>query len=152
MRFPGVTSIGTNFFVQGTHQSGQVGHMAFAYYGVRPDNNGYSDGFITETRNALDDNPTFWTGQVNSPDRPLLYNVPLVAGAPFGASRSNIGITVLDFIGGAISPDGRSVWASFVQDCGPDMLTSPECTSRWPATNPGDPQDGFAGRLVWHTP
>ena len=52
-------------------------------------------------------------------------------------------------MGGALSPDGQSVWGSFVQDCGTNLLTDPNCQSRLPQTNPGDPQDGFAGRLVW---
>jgi hypothetical protein len=55
----------------------------------------------------------------------------------------------LDIMGGAMSPDGLSVWGSFVQDCGTNLATDPNCQSRWPQTNPGNPQDGFAGRLVW---
>ena len=138
MAAPNVTSIGTNRFAQGTYAAGQVGHVAVTYYGIQTGNT-TSDGFITETRDALDDDPVFWSGQVNSPDRPLLYNT----------GTANIGITVLDFNGGALSPDGRSAWGSWVQDCGPNMLTSPSCLSRLPAINPADPQDGFAGRLVW---
>jgi hypothetical protein len=61
--------------------------------------NGYSDGFITATRDALDHDLLFWSGQVNSPKRPLLYNT---------ATDGNPGTTVLDFIGGALSPDGGS--------------------------------------------
>ncbi|MGH7753664.1 MAG: hypothetical protein ACREN5_12680, partial [Gemmatimonadales bacterium] len=88
--------------------------------------------------------PVFWSGQVNdrTTQGPLLYN-----NEPF----SNRGITVLDFTGSAFSPNGRSVWASFVKDCGENAFTDPNCTSRWPATNPGLPQDGFASRLVWQT-
>ena len=139
---PGVISAGTTFFAQGTYQAGEVGHVAVMYYGIRGGNT-TSDGFITETRDALDPNPLFWSGQVNSPTRPLLYN---------NGPLSNIGVTVLDFIGGALSHDDRSVWASFVQDCGDNMFLSPECQRRWPGTNPGDPQDGFASRLVWPLP
>jgi hypothetical protein len=135
---PGVTSVGTYQFVQGTYAAGQVGHMAVTYYGIRKGKT-TSDGFITETRNALDNNPVFWSGQVNSPTRPLLYNTP----------GANMGITVLDIMGGAMSPDGLSVWGSFVQDCGTNLATDPKCQSRWPQTNPGNPQDGFAGRLAW---
>jgi hypothetical protein len=55
----------------------------------------------------------------------------------------NPGITVLDIMGGAFSPDGRSVWGSFVQDCGPNVAT-PGCQSRLPQTNPADRDNGFA--------
>jgi hypothetical protein len=137
---PGVTTAGPYEFAQGTYAAGQTGHMAVTYYGTRSGQTA-SDGFITETRDALDQNPVFWSGQVNSPSRPLLYNTP----------GANMGLTVLDIMGGALSPDGRSVWGSFVQDCGTNLLTDPNCQSRLPQTNPGDPQDGFAGRLVWPT-
>src|SRR2546422_10156205 len=114
MAAPGVISRGTTFFAQGTHRVGhEVGRVAVMYYGVRTGNT-TSDGFITETRNALDPNPVFWSGQVNTlSGKPLLYNT-----TP-GVYIFPMGLTVLDFIGGAFSPDGRSTWASFVQDCGP---------------------------------
>ena len=123
---------------QGTHAPGQVGHVAVTYY-AKLGNNTTSDGFITETRDALDDNPVFWSGQVNKPDRPLLYNTPGV----------NMGLTVLDFLGGALSMDGRSAWGAWVQDCGDNLVTDVRCRNRLPAQNPANPQDGFAGRLVW---
>lgn len=144
---PGVSLVGTYEFAQGTFATGQVANVAVTYYGVRAGSTN-SDGFITETRDALDANPIFWSGQVNDPKRPLLYNSTKTIG-PFGSTPSNMGITVLDIMGGALSPDGRSVWGSFVQDCGTNLVTDPNCQARLPQTNPGDPQDGFAGRLVW---
>ena len=135
---PGVTSVGTVMFAQGTHAPGQVGHVAATYY-AKLGSNTTSDGIITETRDALNDNPVFWSGQVNRPSRPLLYNTPGV----------NMGITVLDFLGGALSMDGRSVWGAWVQDCGDNLVTDVRCRNRLPAQNPANPQDGFAGRLVW---
>ena len=139
MKAPGVGSVGTLFFAQGTHAAThQAGRVAAMYYGIKTGNT-TSDGFITETRDAFDAEPTFWSGQVNATDRPLLFNT----------GTSNIGITILDFIGGAFSPDGRSVWASYVQDCGENILLSAECQSHWPGVKPGQAQYGFAGRLVW---
>ena len=141
---PGVHSVGTLNFAQGTFAPGLVGEVAVTYYGINPQSasgkNGYSDGFISTTRDALDPNPLFWSGQVNSANRPLLYNT---------TTDGNPGVTVLDFIGGALSADGNSVWGSWVQDCGTNILTSPSCLSRYPGTNPVNNQDGFAGRLVW---
>jgi hypothetical protein len=136
---PGVVSVGTFNFAQGTFTDGFVGDIAVTYYGIRT-NNTTSDGFITATKNALDPDPVFWSGQVNSTDKPLLYNTQ---------TSGNIGITILDFNGGAWAPDGRSVWGSWVQDCGANLLTDPGCTERYPGINPADPEDGFAGRLVW---
>jgi hypothetical protein len=144
---PGVTSVGPHQFAQGTYAAGQVGHVAVTYYGIRTGSTN-SDGFVTETRDALDQDPVFWSGQVNDPKRPLLYNSAMPIG-PVGTTPSNMGITVLDIMGGALSPDGRSVWGSFVQDCGTNLVTDPNCLSRLPQTNPANPQDGFAGRLVW---
>ena len=134
---PGVTLRSPSYFAQGINRVGhEVGRVAFVYYGHRTGQT-TDDGYITETRNALDPNPVFWSGQVNNPSKPLLTN----------ATGVNIGLTVLDFTGGAFSPDGRSVWGAFLQDCGTSLVTDPNCTSRYPNTH--HPQDGFAGRLVW---
>ena len=115
---PGVVSVGTTYFAIGTHRVGhEIGRVAINYYGVRAGET-YSDGFITETRNALDPNPVFWSGQVN-------HRADAGAAAVQHRPRpSNMGVTVLDFTGSAFSPNGRSVWASFVQDCGDNILTS----------------------------
>lgn len=141
---PGVTSVGTFNFAQGTFDDGLVGYVAVTYYGINPNSpdgkNGYSDGFITATRDALDSNPTFWSGQVNPYGHPLLYNT---------TTDGNIGVTVLDFNGGAWAPNGDSVWGSWVQDCGSNIATSPGCTSRYPAISPNHPDNGYAGRLFW---
>ncbi|HEX4864401.1 MAG TPA: hypothetical protein VFV02_10025 [Acidimicrobiales bacterium] len=144
---PGVTSVGTWNFAQGTYAPGMVGNVAVTYYGIDPKSidgkKGYSDGFITQTRDALTPNPVFWSGEVNNPGHPLLYNA---------TTDGDIGITVLDFNGGALSPDGLSAWGSWVQDCGTNIATSPNCQSRLPGTNPGLPENGFAGRLAWPPP
>ena len=141
---PGITAIGKWFFVQGTHADGQVGHLAVSYLATRADTAypSSSDGFITETRDALDSNPTFWSAQVNSPLRPLMYNTSTESTGPFSTNA-------LDFIGGALSPDGLSAWGSFQQSCGQNLVADAECQRRWPQTWPGNPTDGFAGRLVW---
>jgi hypothetical protein len=136
---PGVNRGSPSFFIQGTHAPGMIGHIGIAYYGSGPGSTGLAgraDGFITATQDALVDDPIFWTGRASDPAKPLL------AGA-------NIGITVTDFNGGAWSPDGRSAWGSWVQDCGTNAVTDPNCQSRIPTTNPANPSDGFAGRLVW---
>jgi len=136
---PDVISVGTWTFAQGTHAAGHVGDVAVMYYGTRGDNATF-DGFITATRDALADDPVFWTGQVNDPSIPLLYDT---------ATNGNTGITVLDFNGGAWNPDGSSVWGSWLQECGANIVTDQTCVRRLPTTAPTNPTDGFAGRLVW---
>ena len=137
MTAPGVTSVGAWTFAQGTHAAGHVGDVAVTYYAKRGTNT-TSDGFITATRDALASDPVFWSGQVNDPNRPLLYNTQ---------TNGNPGITVLDFNGGAWAPDTQSVWGSWVQECGANVVT--DCQSRLPTTAPTAATDGFAGRLVW---
>ena len=154
---PHVTAVGKWFFVQGTHAVGQVGHVAVAYFGTRDDNTefpGASDGFITETRDALNvhndpEGPVFWSGQVNDPSRPLMYNTTGQKVVFFSTSGETGPSNFLDFNGGALSPDGQSVWGSFQQSCGTDWLQDPNCQKRWPGTSPDTSTDGFAGRLVW---
>ncbi|HUC35843.1 MAG TPA: sialidase family protein [Acidimicrobiales bacterium] len=143
---PGVTSVGTNWFALGTYSPGQVGDVAIAYYGINPNSpdgkNGYSDGYITQTRDALDANPVFWSAQINPSGHPLLYNA---------TTDGNIGVTVLDFNSSYLSPNGYSAWGSWVQDCGVNIATSPACLARYPHISPGNPDSGYAGRLVWKT-
>ena len=137
MTAPGVASVGTWTFAQGTHAAGHVGDVAVTYYGKR-DTNTTSDGFITATRDALTADPIFWSGQVNDPSRPLLYNT---------STNGNTGVTVLDFNGGAWAPNTQSVWGSWVQECGENFVT--DCQSQFPTRAPTAATDGFAGRLVW---
>ena len=42
-------------------------------------------------------------------------------------------------------------WNGNAENCGADA-TDQNCVNRLPTTNPSNPDDGFAGRLVWPLP
>jgi hypothetical protein len=141
----GGVSCCTNWF----YDVREPGHVAVAYSGRAASQGTTLDGYVTETRNALDvlhgGRPIFWSAFVNSPTRPLKYET----GHPVGANGSTYPVPGGDALGGPMSnqvgmdlaPDG-SPWASFIEDCGP----SPEaqgCIDQHGQTR------GFAGRLDW---
>jgi hypothetical protein len=117
------------------------------------------DGYLTETRTALDaltpgGQPLLWSADVTP--RPLLY-ADHIAGAgyivgqgeisvplPFPLGIQPIGGAVSagnDFMGAAIGPDATP-WASFNQDCGPTP-SSAGCQADHDQTR------GLVGRFVW---
>jgi hypothetical protein len=141
----GGVSCCTNWF----YDVREPGHVAVAYSGRTAVQGTTLDGYITETRNALDilhgGQPVFWSAFVNSPSQPLKFET----GHPVGANGSTYPTPVGSALGGPqanqvgmdLGPDG-SPWASFLEDCGP----SPDaqgCIDQHGQTR------GFAGRLDW---
>jgi len=128
--------------------------------GPTPDCPGYEnekwDTYVTESWNAPDSQPLFWSASLNDPANPTWY----------GCSPSEIGVIrwnenfdhgkshyrgcyprlVLDYYGATMAPDG-TVWVGFAQECpaGRPALGNPNC----PTTGP-DPSGlfGLVGRLV----
>jgi hypothetical protein len=137
---PGVGSLGKWFM-----EVREVGHAAFAYYGGRDE--GF-DGYLTETRNALELRTIYYSARVNDRDRPLMYGADLQGAgalyAPDGQAYPWIPAPFVDYIGVAIGPDGTP-WASFSQDCGPDP-EDPTCRAQ------NGQSRGFVGRLLWPAP
>ena len=133
MRAPGVAGIRTHF----GFDVGAPGHVAISYLGHRNDRAGF-DGYITETRDALSEQPLFWSGVVNDPTQ-----VALDTGG--SGSSNNLG---LDYVSVAIGPHGTP-WASFWDACGEDLPQSnPACPA---SRNPEVTTFGFmdyAGRLT----
>ena len=80
----GGVSCCTNWF----YDVREPGHVAVAYSGRTAFQGTTLDGYVTETRNALDilhgGQPVFWSAFVNSPSRPLKYET----GHPVGADGS----------------------------------------------------------------
>lgn len=113
----------------------EPGHVAVAYSGRTDDRGTALDGYITETRNALDilagAKPMFWSATLNDPARPLKF----FTGHPRGAG------TMSNQVGMDIAPDG-SPWASFIEDCGPTPQAQ-RCEDQHGQSR------GFAGRLAW---
>ena len=114
------------------------------------------DTYVTETFNALDGNPLFWSATLNDPAHSTWY----------GASPSSIRIDEtgfvdgdkatngnglqgrLDYFGATMALDGTP-WVGFAQECpnGLPVPGNPNC----PSTLTGNPNDGLfglVGRLV----
>jgi hypothetical protein len=100
------------------------GEVAFAYWTERKD--GKLDGYLTQTRNALDPKPVFYSGMVNNPKYQLTN-----------------GSAPLDFLSVDIGPDGTA-WGSYVHECR-DGTPDAVCAN----TTTRNPYVGFAGRLAW---
>jgi hypothetical protein len=135
-----------------------VGHLVVSYLGHRNAQTTW-DGYLTETRDALDalkpgGGPLLWSAATNR--HPLMY-ADHISGAGYVLGQGQIqvpypfplGIQPLagpvnagnDFLGSAIGPDGTA-WGGFNQDCGPTP-NAPGCQADHDQTR------GFVARLVW---
>jgi hypothetical protein len=117
------------------------------------------DTYVTESWNALDREPLFWSATLNDPSQPTWY----------GCSPSEIGVVRMDedfnsgpnqyrgcsplqsrfdYLGATMAPDG-TVWVGFAQECpfGRPVPDNPNC----PVTLTGSGPDGLlglVGRLI----
>jgi len=122
------------------------------------------DTYITETFNALDRRPLFWSATLNDPSQPTWYGIspsalripeppPGVTGGvndeyPIGATAEANGSGRADYFGMTMAPD-NTPWVGFVQECpnGLPVLGNPNCPSTLTGTN-SEGLFGFVGRLV----
>jgi hypothetical protein len=81
------------------------GHVAIAYIGSTGGIDGTFNGYITESWDALDENPTFIGAPVNDPKTPLMSSA--YAESAISASQGRIW-----FLTDAFGPDGTP-WAAF---------------------------------------
>jgi Alpha/beta hydrolase domain len=99
------------------------GHIALAYLGSTDAGANWS-GYITETRNALDVQPVFWSASINDPAEPLID----------AADPETFGDRLF-FSTAAIGPDGTA-WAGFhcakTGAC-PDARVGVAARLAWPA-------------------
>ncbi len=100
------------------------GHIAIAYYGYTGTDSSTMNGYLTESFDAADSNPTFYTAQLNSPGDPLYFPVKS------GSLPRN------DYLGVTIAPDGTP-WTGLVKL----LSDTPDSQGFIRST-------GFAGRLV----
>lgn len=98
-----------------------AGHVVIAYPGST-DDGAHFDGYITESRNALDAEPMFWSASVNDPAHPLID----------AADTESFGDRLF-FGTAAIGPDGTP-WAGF------HCAKTDRCPNQ---------RLGVAGRLAW---
>jgi hypothetical protein len=80
----------------------EPGHVAVGYY-ARPTGQARWDGYLTETRNALDAQPLLWSARLNPDDVDLT-----------DAMTETIGN---DFMGATLGPDGTP-WAGYYHSTG----------------------------------
>jgi hypothetical protein len=126
------------------------------------------DTYVTETWNALDRQPLFWSATLNDPAQPTWYGLSPSAlrlpEPPPGVTGPNARFAVganalpgfagpagsghIDYYAMTMAPDGTA-WVGFPQECpfGLPVSGNPIC----PSTLMGAPTDGlfgFVGRLV----
>ena len=139
----GGVSCCTNWF----YDVREPGHVAVAYSGRTASQGTTLDGYITETRNALDvlhgGQPVFWSAFANSPSRPLKFET----GHPVGADGSTYPTPPGSALGGPQSNQvgmdlgpGRLAVGVVHGGLRPQFLDSPGCVAQNGQTR------GFAGR------
>ncbi len=115
--------------------------------------------YITESFNALDQEPVFWSATLNEPDQPTWYGLSpsgmRVTGQPFAVGSDPIKVSArpvhggeVDYYGMTLDLDGTP-WVGFFQECpyGLPLPGNTNCSS----TLTGVPTDGLfalVGRLV----
>jgi hypothetical protein len=101
-----------------------AGHVAIAYYGYTGTDSKRLNGYLTESFNAADRQPAFYTGLLNDPSQPLYFAVKS------GSLPRN------DYLGVTIAPDGTP-WTALTK-----------LRSDTPDAEGFIQSTGYAGRLV----
>jgi hypothetical protein len=87
--------------------AGAPGHVAVTYYASRDPSAQLLTAYITQTADALDAQPLFYSGALNDPAAPIFHDYGLSGGSP----RT-------DFVGGAFDAPGTNYWAGVVKQLG----------------------------------
>jgi len=103
--------------------AGAPGHVALSYYASSEPNAERATAYITQTEDALDPEPLFYSGALNPPSAPIFHDGGLTGGSPRA-----------DFIGGQFDAHGKRFWAGVVKQLGPEV-------------NGHNPTVGLAGTL-----
>jgi hypothetical protein len=88
--------------------AGANGHVALTYYASTDPSAERVSAYITQTADALDAQPLFYSGALNAPSAPIFHDGGLTGGSPRA-----------DFVGGAFDSKGRVFWAGVVKQLGP---------------------------------
>ena len=114
--------------------------------------------YITETWDALAQNPLFWSATLNDPTQPTWYGCSpsAISLQSLNATSGCLGFTNpaapywgrLDYYGATMARDGTA-WVGFDQECpgGLPVSGNPNCPGNLKGTGP-DSLFGFVGRLV----
>jgi len=108
--------------------AGPPGHVGITYYGSPDPNASWLNAYITETHNALDTPPVFYSGMLNDPAQPVLESSE--TGFSGGSPRT-------DYVGGSYDSSG-TFWAGLIKALGPT-----------PSGNAYRATTGYVGRLVF---
>jgi hypothetical protein len=111
--------------------AGAPGHVAVAYYASSDPSAQLLTAYVTQTADALDAQPLFYSGALNDPATPIFHDYGLEGGSP----RT-------DFVGVAYDAGGTSSWAGMVKQLGPPVnhhlpTTGYVGTLRWSSATPG---------------
>jgi hypothetical protein len=110
--------------------------------------------YVTETFNALDRQPLFWSATLNDPAQPTFFGetpqaMRLLSEGPFtwGNLVNSVGARGFDYYGMTMAPD-NTPWVGFFQSCpfGQPVPGNPICDRA--AGGPYDAAWGLVGRLV----
>jgi hypothetical protein len=88
--------------------AGAAGEVAITYYASSDPSAELASAYITQSGDALDAQPLFYSGALNDPNAPIYHDYGLTGGSP----RT-------DFIGGAFDSAGTAFWAGVVKQLGP---------------------------------
>lgn len=126
---PGVVDVQRPAF-----SAGAPGHVGFTYYASTEPAADRLSAYVTETRNATDADPLFYSGTINDPDEPIFHDYGLIGCSP----RTFTGCSPrTDFVGGAYDSAGTSFWAGVVKQHGTPSASGDIATT------------GYVGRLVF---
>jgi hypothetical protein len=87
--------------------AGAPAHVAITYYGSKDPSAQMLTGYITQTADATDAQPLFYSGAINDPAHPIFHD--------YGLNDS----PRADFVGGAFDSAGTQFWAGVVKQLGP---------------------------------
>jgi hypothetical protein len=90
--------------------AGAAGHVALTYYGSSDPTAERTTAYITQSEDAIDSQPLFYSGALNPPSAPIFHDGGLTGGSP----RT-------DFIGGQFDARGDRFWAGVVKQLGPEV-------------------------------
>jgi hypothetical protein len=93
--------------------AGAPGHLAISYYASSDPSAELRTAYITQSADALDTQPLFYSGALNDPAAPIFHDYGLSGGSP----RT-------DFVGGAFDSPGTNYWAGVVKQLGPPVNRS----------------------------
>ena len=94
--------------------AGATGNVGITYYGSADPNAQWLSAYVTQTFDALDSSPLFYSAAINDPAHPIYKDYGLTGGMP----RT-------DFVSGAFDAAGHAFWSGVAEQLGPpDASTS----------------------------